>query len=104
MMYKLIFFVPESHLEQVKTVLFAKGAGSDNRYSECCWQVLGQMQYKPLPGAEPAIGKINRLSISQEYRVEMVCKPSLIKDVIEELLRIHPYEVPAYEIYKLENY
>ena len=37
-MYKLVFFVPESHLDVVKEAVFATGAGRMGHYSHCCWQ------------------------------------------------------------------
>lgn len=102
-MYKLVLFVPESHLAQVKEALFAKGAGRTAKYSHCCWQTLGQMQFKPLAASDPAIGKQGELAITQEYRVEMVCAEKDLKAVVAELRQVHPYEEPAYEVYRLEQ-
>ena len=45
-MYKLCFYVPVSHVEQVKEAVFAAGAGSVGDYRRCCWQVLGQGQFE----------------------------------------------------------
>ncbi|MEH6542063.1 MAG: hypothetical protein V7748_18580, partial [Halopseudomonas sp.] len=52
-MYKLCFFVPASHVEQVKQAVFAAGAGRLGNYDSCSWQVLGQGQFRPLSGSEP---------------------------------------------------
>lgn len=35
-MYKICFYVPESHLEKVKEALFAAGAGKIGNYDSCC--------------------------------------------------------------------
>ena len=40
-MYKLAFFVPDSHVETVKTAIFAAGGGRIGNYDSCAWQVLG---------------------------------------------------------------
>ena len=40
-MYKLCVYVPESHLEAVKTALFQAGAGKIGDYDSCCWHSLG---------------------------------------------------------------
>ena len=40
-MYKLCFFVPESHVEEVKEALFEQGAGKIGQYDCCAWEVLG---------------------------------------------------------------
>ena len=39
-MYKLCFYVPESHLEPVKKAVFAVGGGRIGAYDSCCWQAL----------------------------------------------------------------
>ena len=31
----------------------------------------------------------------------MICTDAAIKNVVETLLSVHPYEQPAYEIYKI---
>jgi hypothetical protein len=100
-MYKLSFYVPESYLEPVKTALFAKGAGQYNAYDQCCWQVRGEGQYRPLPHSQPYRGKTCHLERVAEYKVEMICNEASIKEVVQTLLSIHPYEEPAYEIYKI---
>lgn len=100
-MYKLCFFVPETHLEQVKQALFAKGAGRIGLYDCCSWQVLGVGQFRPLTGSQPFLGTVDKIETVAEYKVEMVCENNLIKAVVKELIRTHPYQEPAYEVYKI---
>ncbi|NOT13128.1 MAG: NGG1p interacting factor NIF3 [Methylococcaceae bacterium] len=100
-MYKLSFYVPESHLESVKNALFAVGAGKHKAYDQCCWQVRGQGQFRPLANSRPFQGRINQLEKLSEYKVEMVCDDASLKAVVQTILDAHPYEEPAYEIYKI---
>ena len=100
-MYKLCFFVPESHVEQVKDALFKQGAGKIGEYDCCAWQTLGTGQFKPLQGSQPFIGKKHELTKVAEYKVEMVCDDSLIKQAVKVLLQVHPYQKPAYEVYQI---
>lgn len=100
-MYKLCFFVPESHVEELKAALFAQGAGKIGEYDCCSWQVLGEGQFRPLQGSQPFIGARDQLAKVAEYKVEMVCEDRLIKQVIKSLLQTHPYQQPAYEVYKI---
>jgi hypothetical protein len=97
-MYKLCFYVPESHLETVKTAVFAAGAGRVGAYDSCCWQVLGQGQFRPLEGSRPFLGETGNVEVVDEYRVEMVCAPEHIGAVVAALLESHPYETPAWDI------
>jgi len=36
--------------------------------------------------------------------VELVCEDNLVRDALAALKRAHPYEEPAYEIYRLEDF
>lgn len=100
-MYKLNFYVPESHLELVKNALFEKGAGRYEAYDQCCWQVRGEGQFRPLESSQPFIGQQGQLETVVEFKVEMICSDSVIKEVLQTLLTVHPYEEPAYDIYKI---
>lgn len=100
-MYKLVFFVPESHLESVKKAVFSAGAGTIGDYDQCCWQVLGEGQFRPREGSRPFVGIHNRLEQVPEYRVEMVCEGSAIRNAVEALRLTHPYEEPAFDVARL---
>lgn len=102
-MYKLAFFVPPSHLEQVKNALFAAGAGRVGAYDCCSWQVLGQGQFRPLDGSQPFIGQAGEVEQVQEWKVELVVSDELIRQAVAALKNSHPYEVPAYDVWKLED-
>jgi hypothetical protein len=100
-MYKLSFYVPESHLESVKNALFAKGAGHYKAYDQCCWQVRGEGQFRPLVNSQPYLGQDYQLEKVVEYKVEMICTDAVFKEVVQTLFSVHPYEEPAYEVYKI---
>lgn len=102
-MYKLAFFVPPSHVEQVKNALFAAGAGRVGAYDCCSWQVLGQGQFRPLEGSQPFIGQAGEVEQVQEWKVELVVSDELIRQAVAALKNSHPYEVPAYDVWKLED-
>jgi hypothetical protein len=99
--YKLVFYVPESHLEVTKAAVFDAGAGTIGNYDRCCWQVLGQGQFRSLSGSRPYLGQLDELESVAEYRVELVCRDECIAQAIVELKRVHPYEEPAYDVWSL---
>lgn len=101
-MYKITFYVPESHLEAVKAALFEAGAGRMGDYDCCAWQVKGQGQFRPLAGSDPFIGERGRLEAVDEYRVEMICADDCLQAAVTALKRSHPYETPAFDLVKLE--
>ena len=102
-MYKLVFFVPASHLEPVKQAVFDAGAGRVGDYDSCCWQVLGQGQFRPLPGSKPYLGTQDKVETVVEYRVEMVCERRYVSAVMKALVSAHPYEEPAYDLWELAS-
>lgn len=97
MILKLCFYVPEANLEPVKQAIFKAGAGQLGEYSECCWQVLGEGQFRPSARANPAIGQAQQLEIVAEYRVECLVEQDKASAVLTALLAAHPYEEPAYD-------
>jgi hypothetical protein len=103
-MHKLVFYVPESHVEQVKAAVFNAGGGRMGDYDCCAWQTLGQGQFRPLPGSDPYIGAINRLERVDEFRVEIICDDPCVTAVLAALREAHPYEEPAYDIWRLADF
>jgi hypothetical protein len=101
--YKLCFFVPDSHVEVVKSAVFTAGGGRIGAYDHCAWQVLGQGQFRPLDGSQPFIGEAGQVEQVEEWKVELVVADELIRPVVAALKQSHPYETPAYEVWRLED-
>lgn len=97
-MYVLVCYLPESHLESVKSALFASGAGSMGGYEQCCWQTKGLGQFLPSLESNPFLGEKGELAQVAEWRIELVVKEEDVTSVIEALKRSHPYEVPSYHL------
>ena len=102
-LYKIEVYVPESHLEAVKTAMFAAGAGRVGDYDSCAWQTPGQGQFRPLEGASPYIGQVGKVETEPEYKVEMVCAGGLVREVIEAMKGAHPYEEVAHSVIRCEE-
>jgi len=102
-LFKIEFYVPPSHLEVVKEALFKAGAGKVGDYDMCCWQTLGQGQFKPGSESSPYQGALDQLEKIEEYKVELVCSAPELPLVVTALNKSHPYEEPAYSVIKLES-
>ncbi len=98
-MHRIAFYVPKSHLDAVKSAMFAAGAGKIGQYDCCAWQTRGSGQFRPLAGSDPFLGQHDQLQQEEEYKVEMVCEDTALKSVLQALVQSHPYETPAYEAY-----
>ncbi|MFK7734296.1 MAG: NGG1p interacting factor NIF3 [Pseudomonadales bacterium] len=97
-MYKLCFYVPQTHLDSVKAAVFDAGAGRIGNYDQCCWQVSGQGQFRPLEESSPYVGTQGEVETVQEYKVEMVCDGAHIAAAVSAMLNAHPYEEPAWDV------
>ncbi|GGB99586.1 hypothetical protein GCM10011352_27230 [Marinobacterium zhoushanense] len=100
-MFKLCFFVPDSHLEVVKQAIFDAGAGRIGDYDRCCWQTLGTGQFRPLDGANPHLGQVGEVERVEEWKVELVCEDDRIQSTLMALRKAHPYEEVAYDLWRL---
>lgn len=103
-MYKICFYVPITHAEEVKNNMFANGAGKIGNYACCSWQTFGEGQFMPLANSHAFIGEIDTLEKISELKIEMVCEDMYIRRVIDALKTSHPYEEPAYQVWRLENF
>lgn len=100
-MLKLIYYVPEAYLETTKLAIFEAGAGGIGHYEHCAWQVLGTGQFKPVKGANPFIGQLDRLEQVPEWRVETIVTEDKASEVVKALKASHPYEEPALELIQI---
>ena len=103
-MYKIVVFIPETHLEQVKESMFCAGAGKIGQYDSCCFETKGKGQFRPLKGSKAFVGKVGEVEMVDEIRLEMVVEDEFIKNVISNMKKTHPYEMPAYDVIRLENF
>lgn len=100
---KLVVYVPESHSEQVRVALGNAGAGSIGNYSHCSFTSMGMGQFLPGEGTNPYIGEKGDLETVREDRIETIFPESLEKKVLTAMLKVHPYEEVAYDVYSLDN-
>jgi hypothetical protein len=103
LLFKIEYYVPESHLEETKLALFLSGAGIFGDYDFCAWQTNGTGQFRPSAESKPFLGSLDQLEIVEEYKVELVCEESCLNEAIAALKTAHPYEEPAYSVIRLER-
>ncbi|MGC9151508.1 MAG: Nif3-like dinuclear metal center hexameric protein [Microbacter sp.] len=100
---KLVTFVPVTHAERLKNVLFEAGAGHIGHYDECSFGTEGIGTFKADDQAHPFVGKPHVRHHEQELRLEVIV-PLEKQNVVEKaLITAHPYEEPAFDWIMLEN-
>jgi hypothetical protein len=94
----LVTYIPEADTDQVLAALFAAGAGSIGAYRECAFVSAGTGQFRPVEGADPAVGQVGQLERVAELRVELVLPRARRAEVVAALRAAHPYEEPAFHV------
>lgn len=100
---KLVFFVPVGNKKTVLNALYATGAGRIGNYEECSFSSSGEGTFKPVDGANPAVGEVGNKERITEERVEVLIPQHLKSKAVSALFASHPYEEVAYELYSLDN-
>lgn len=100
--YKLVTFVPRGDADRLRSALARAGAGVIGDYSQCSFGVVGEGTFWGNGSASPAVGRRGRLERVEELRVEMVCPAGRLSGVVAALREVHPYEEPAFDVYRLE--
>ena len=98
---KLAVFVPDSHADRLRLELSKIGAGAIGDYDSCSFSTDGKGRFRPLEGADPFIGEIGEIEVTDEEKIEVVFPPSIKNKVLKAMLNVHPYEEPAYDLYTL---
>jgi dinuclear metal center YbgI/SA1388 family protein len=102
-MYKLVVFVPNDSLEKVSKAIFKTGAGHIGNYSNCGFLTVGVGSFRPLSGAHPAIGSVGREEYVKEVRFETIVPAGILGEVVGAMKKAHPYEEPAFDIFKIQD-
>ena len=98
--YKIVTFVPTADVNKIANAMFKAGAGAIGNYSSCSYRSEGVGTFKPLDGASPAIGSVGKLGRVSEIKLESIVLAEKIEAVVEALKSAHPYETPAYDIFR----
>lgn len=100
---KLAVYVPTSHAEQVRTALFSAGAGHIGNYEECSFNVEGYGTFRAGESTTPFSGNRGQRHREEEVRVEVVFPADRERTILQRLMKAHPYEEVAYDLYQLQN-
>jgi dinuclear metal center YbgI/SA1388 family protein len=100
---KLVFFVPPDHADKVRVEIFKAGAGHIGAYDMCSFSTPGEGTFRGSEESYPFVGKKGVLHTEQELRMETIFPKERENRIIQALIRSHPYEEVAYDIYPLTN-
>lgn len=102
-LFKIVVYVPSGHEGKIMSAMCDAGAGYIGKYNSCTFRTKGIGTFEPQEGTKPFIGSTGRLESVEEFRVETIVTEKLLNKVIKEMLKVHPYEEAAYDIYETRN-
>ena len=100
---KLVVYVPLSAADAVRNAMFEAGAGCIGNYDSCSFNAQGQGSFRAGETAHPYVGEIGKVHFEDEVRIETVVPKHALNQVIAAMLKVHPYEEVAYDVFALEN-
>ncbi len=100
-MKKLAVYVPIEQTDKVLAALGDAGAGFIGEYSHCSFSTQGTGRFLPGSNAKPFIGEKGKMEEVSEVKIETIYPESLEKKIVSAMIKSHPYEEPAYDIYPL---
>src|SRR5699024_12382802 len=89
-LFKLVVFVPVTHMEAVLDALNKAGAGHIGNYSHCTFQTQGQGTFKQLEGTNPFIGSKGELEKVNEVKIETIVPHALLSKSVQKMIKAHP--------------
>jgi len=98
---KLVVYAPIEAEDSIRQAIGDAGGGFIGNYSHCSFTAHGVGRFLPGESTNPHIGKPGQLEAVEEARIETIFSESIEKKVLRAMLKAHPYEEPAYDIYPL---
>lgn len=100
---KIVTFCPVDSAEKIRIALCLAGAGSIGNYDSCSFSLQGEGTFRGNEHSTPYVGKKEELHIEKETRIELVFESCNEKKILNALLKHHPYEQVAYDIFTITN-
>ncbi len=100
---KIITYCPDNYAAKVRNAMFCNGAGNMGNYSECSFNSNGEGTFKGNENSTPFVGEEGKIHHEKEIKIETIVASHQLKNVIAAMIKTHPYEEVAYDIYNLEN-
>lgn len=94
-------FVPRDTADAVLAAMHDAGAGQVGAYDRAAFASDGVGQFRPLDGADPAIGAVGEVEKVDESRLELIAPTALREQVRAAMTAAHPYEEVAHGVVEI---
>lgn len=100
---KIEIFIPEEQTNKLREALNNIGALGVGNYDNVMSITKIKGYWRPLKGANPFEGEINKISEATENKIEFSTDIKNIENIIKVIKEVHPYEEPVINIIPLLN-
>lgn len=98
---KLEIYVPEEYVNRLRDELTLVGACRVGNYSHVIAYQKSKSYWKPLEGSNPYNGVKGEICSGTEIKMEAICPVEKVREALEVIKKIHPYEEPLINIIPL---
>lgn len=102
-LFKIVVFCPEDYAGTVRDAMFDAGCGKIGNYDSCSFNTNGLGTFKANEFANPFVGEKNEMHFENEIKIESIVPKIYLNKVINAIIKSHPYEEVAYDVYSLKN-
>ncbi len=100
---KLTTYAPKAEADQIRSALFAAGAGRIGNYEDCSFNAEGIGTFKGNIDSNPSVGRKEKLHFEPEVQISVTFAKHIESKVLQTLFKVHSYDEVAYEVTTLEN-
>ncbi len=103
-LYHIIVLSPVDSADGVRKAMADAGAGRLGNYDSCSFSSRVTGRFRPLEGADPAVGTKGKIEEVEEEKIEAVVPHEKLKEVLNAIKNVHPYEEPAIHVIPMVDY
>jgi len=96
--YKIETYTPGSNVQAIIDSITEAGAGTIGNYDHVYTTSEVTGHWRPLEGANPAIGIIGEDETQPEIKIEFLCKSEIVQNIVDAIQKAHLYEKPVINI------
>lgn len=100
--YKLVVYVPKTHVETVRNQIIAWNQTKIGDYTGCTFTQEGEGTFIPQEGSTPYRGTQDQLEKVTEVSISCIVKDQYKEKLIKKIKDVHPYEEVAYDLIPVE--
>lgn len=100
---KIEVYIPEDYVIRLREGLNNINALRIGNYDNCISITNVTGYWRPLEGANPFDGELNKISKGKECKVEFRCDVKYVEAVLTTIRQIHPYEEPVINVIPVIN-